>query len=296
MSESIIKKQELKGITEENFIMLPIVDFVFKLLFGDIKHKERLISLLSSILRLPQETFAGIEISNTELPKLFNDDKMGILDIRAKLADGKQVNIEIQVIPSGFMPERTLFYWAKMYTSQIKEGDTFTNLKECITINIVDYAFLPVNKMHTQFHLTEDTTGHRLTEILEIHFCELKKLRSEMELNDMDDPSVDWMRFIGAKTKGEMEMLAQKNEAIKDAFNYLKIISQDEDKRLAYEARQMWLMDQRTREEIAREEGEKNAKIEMAKKLIKRGLKLDYIAEDTGFSFAEIEELARTMK
>jgi predicted transposase/invertase (TIGR01784 family) len=135
--------------------------------------------------------------------------------------------------------------------------------------------------------------------MIEIHFCELKKLRSGMNISDMDDPSLDWMRFIGARTKGEMEMLARKNEAIKDAFDYLQVISKDEEKRLAYEARQMWLMDQRTREEIAREEGEKegekNAKIEVARKMVRRGVKLEYIAEDTGLPITEIQELAQSI-
>jgi predicted transposase/invertase (TIGR01784 family) len=234
------------------------------------------------------------------LPKLFDEDKMGILDIRAKLSDGKQVNIEIQVIPSGFMPERTLFYWAKMYTTQVKKGDSFKKLKECITINIVDYEFLPVNKMHTQFHLTEDETGLRLTEMIEIHFCELKKLRSGMDISDMDDPSLDWMRFIGARTKGEMEMPAQKNEAIKDAFDYLQVISKDEEKRLAYEARQMWLMDQRTREEIAREEGEKegekNAKIEIAREMMREGDSLEKISHITKLPLTTIQELAQSIQ
>ena len=84
------QKNTMKRIDDDNFIMLPVVDFVFKLLFGDIKHKERLISLLSAVLKLPKEVFAGIEIINTELPRLFEEDKKGILDIRAKLADGKQ--------------------------------------------------------------------------------------------------------------------------------------------------------------------------------------------------------------
>lgn len=59
---------------------------------------------------------------------------------------------------------------------QTKEGDTFDTLKKCITINIVDYEFLPMKKMHTRYHITEDETGYRLTDVLEVHFCELKKL------------------------------------------------------------------------------------------------------------------------
>ncbi len=37
------------------------------------------------------------------------------------------------------MAERTMFYWSKMYTSQIKPGDTYDKLKKCLTINIVDF-------------------------------------------------------------------------------------------------------------------------------------------------------------
>jgi predicted transposase/invertase (TIGR01784 family) len=288
---------------DNNFIMLPVVDFVFKLLFGDVQHKERLISLLSSVLKLPVGAFAGIEIVNPELPKLFEEDKKGILDIRVKLADGKQVEVEIQILPSSFLPQRTLYYWAKMYTTQIIEGETYNLLEKCITINIVDYEFLPGNKMHNIFHLTEDETGHRLTDVLEVHFCELKKLRNDMEISDADDPALDWMRFIGAKTKGEMEMLADKNEAIKDAFNYLQVISNDEEKRHAYEARQAWLMDQRTREKVAREEGKLEGKLEgilegevkgklyAAKNFLSMGISTADVARATGLPVEELEKL-----
>ena len=293
------EQNTMKRIDDDNFIMLPVVDFVFKLLFGDIKHKERLISLLSTVLKLPKEVFAGIEIINTELPRLFEEDKKGILDIRAKLADGKQTDIEIQVLPSSFMPERTLYYWAKMYTMQTKEGDTFDTLKKCITINIVDYEFLPMKKMHTTYHLAEDETGHRLTDVLEVHFCELKKLRKGIDISDADDPSLDWMRFIGARTKGEMEMLAQNNEAIKDAFDYLQVISKDEEKRLAYESRQLWLMDQRTREKVAREEGKEEGRqegkqerdVEIVKNLGAMGMSALDIAKATGLMVEQVEKL-----
>jgi predicted transposase/invertase (TIGR01784 family) len=108
------------------------------------------------------------------------------------------------------------------------------------------------------------------------------------------------MRFIGARTKGEMEMLAQKNEAIKDAFDYLQVISKDEEKRLAYEARQMWLMDQRTREEMAREEGkmegEKNKAIEVAREMIYEGDSLEKISRITKLPLTTIQELAQSIQ
>jgi predicted transposase/invertase (TIGR01784 family) len=95
-------------------------------------------------------------------------------------------------------------------------------------------------------------------------------------------------------------MLAQKNEVIKDAFDYLQVISKDEEKRLAYEARQLWLMDQRTREKVAREkgreEGEMNKAIEVAKKMLKRKINLEYIAEDTALPLDIIQKLAQSIQ
>ena len=110
---------------DNGFLMSPKVDFVFKLIFGDEKNKDLLIALLSAILRLPKEDFEGLEIINSERIREFAEDKKGILDVRVKTRLGRQIDIEIQILPTKFMPERTMFYWSKMYISQVKPGDPF---------------------------------------------------------------------------------------------------------------------------------------------------------------------------
>lgn len=50
-------------------------------------------------------------------------------------------------------------------------------------------------------------------------------------------------------------MIAEKDNHIKKAYEILQVASMDKAKRLAYEAREAELMDQRTREEDAREQG-----------------------------------------
>jgi predicted transposase/invertase (TIGR01784 family) len=91
--------------------MSPKVDFVFKLIFGDEKNKHVLIAFLSSALKLPKEEFKEIELLNTELLREFKEDKKGILDIRVKTKNNEHIDIEIQILPTEFMAERTLFYW-----------------------------------------------------------------------------------------------------------------------------------------------------------------------------------------
>lgn len=185
-------------------------------------------------------------------------------------------------------------YLLSLYNSQVMPGDTYDKLKKCITINIVDFERIPLNKIHTRFHIVEDDTLYKLTDVLEIHFLELPKLERLDSLKDVDDPSLDWLEFIDAKSKEGMEMLAERNENIKTAYEILQRVSKSKEARMAYEARQAEIMDQLTREKSAREEGIREGiekgKIDIARNLI--GLLDDEtIANKTGLSIDIVKSL-----
>jgi len=46
---------------------------------------------------VPAEEFEGIEIINSELLREFAEDRKGILDVRVKTKQEKQIDIEIQI-------------------------------------------------------------------------------------------------------------------------------------------------------------------------------------------------------
>ncbi|WP_077393811.1 Rpn family recombination-promoting nuclease/putative transposase [Clostridium saccharobutylicum] len=296
-----------REVLDDGFIMSPKNDFVFKLLFGDSKNKDLLIELLNAILKMPHDELEDIELSNTELLREFAEDRKGILDVRAKTKNGEHVDIEIQVLYTEYMAERTLFYWNKMYNGQIKSGDTYDKLKKCITINIVDFKCIEINKLHTSFHITEDETNQKLTDILEIHYLELPKLFDNNILKDEDDLVVQWMMFLEARNKEAFEMLAEKNEKIRKAYNILEVISKDDKARAAYESREAELHDQMTRLKSAKEEGIKEgiktgiktgikeglkeATIKNAKNFLIMGLDVDIVAKGTGLSVEEVQKI-----
>jgi len=112
------------NIIEEEFIMSPQNDYVFKRIFGDERNKDLLISFLNAVL---VENISDVELLNTELKKEHMQDKYGILDIKAKTDLGIFVDVEIQVINTSTMPKRTLYYWAKMYTEQMAPGKIIEN-------------------------------------------------------------------------------------------------------------------------------------------------------------------------
>jgi predicted transposase/invertase (TIGR01784 family) len=83
---------------------------------------------LTAVLKVPKGELSDIEIINSELLRQYKQDRKGISDVRVKTRDGRQIDIEIQILPTVFMPERTLFYWSKMYASQIRAGGGYEGM------------------------------------------------------------------------------------------------------------------------------------------------------------------------
>ena len=77
---------------------------------------------------------------------------------------------------------------------------------------------------------------------MEWHVVELPKLPSIEDGTNL----YNWIRFLKAEHKEEFEMLAKKDEYIEEAYKQLEIISQDEQKRLEYTARQKAIYDYNT--------------------------------------------------
>jgi len=109
--------------------------------------------------------------------------------------------------------------------------------------------------------------------------------------------------FLQARNKEAFEMLAEKNEKIRKAYNILEIISKDDKARAAYESREAELHDQMTRLKSAREEGVKEglkeglkeATIKNAKNFLLMGLDSEMVAKGTGLSVEEVEKIRKEL-
>ena len=105
-----------------------------------------------------------------------------------------------------------------------------------------------------------------------------------------------WAKFINAEETEEFNMIAEKDPYIKSAYDQLQIISQDEQKRLEYEAREKAILDYNQgmyeAEQRGRQYGEQRIKY-TACKLLSLGVDINIIAESTSLSIAEIEALQK---
>ena len=275
-------------------------DFVFQKIFGQNEHKEILISFLNAVLALSDEQkLADIEImENTRLKKDNIHDKLGVLDIRAKASTGEQFNIEIQVINQYNMDQRTLFYWSKLFSEQLKEGQPFQSLKKTITINILDFNYIDIVQYHSIFHLWEDSyKGCKLTDILEIHFLELQKFRKTRP--DLSKPLDRWLIFIEDSPEEVRRMAMNNDPSIAKAEELLESLGSLDEVKRYYEAREMAIHDEVTRITGARAEGRAEGKLEgkleTAKNLLSMGMNIQDIAAATGLTIEEIEQLQKKL-
>ncbi|SHH89739.1 Rpn family recombination-promoting nuclease/putative transposase [Clostridium intestinale] len=126
---------------------------------------------------------------------------------------------------------------------------------------------------------------------IEIHYLELPKLFESNIKKDENEDIIQWLMFLEGKNKEGFEMLAEKNEKIKKAYGILEVISKDDIKRAAYEAREAELHDQMTRLKSAREEGRREEKLINAKKLILLGVDVEIVAKGVGLSIDEVKRL-----
>lgn len=242
----------------DNFLMKPKIDFAFKEIMANEKAR---IGFLSAVLKIKPEEIKETRILNTYLQKVHEDDKQGILDVRILMNNDTEIDTEIQLSELKVWADRALFYLSKMYTEQIKQGQSYDVFKKCVNISILNFTLFPKEEeFYSRFHIREDTKNFLYTDKMEFHVIELPKLPEEIKENSSDIEL--WAKFINAERKEELEMIATKNPYIESAYQQLQIISQDKEKRLEYEAREKAIRDYNQAMKEAKETGREIGRME----------------------------------
>ena len=283
-------------------ILSPKVDFVFKKIFGNEKHPNILISFLNAVIK-PTDLIKSVQIKNTDIEKEHIEDKYSRLDIKAVTNNGEHINIEIQVKNEYNMIKRSLYYWSKMYEGQLTKGQDYDTLSRTICINILDFKYLKNDNFHNCYRLKEKNTNEELTDVMELHFIEIPKLRKLENSEDISDMLEAWITFIERPTSELIDKLEMSSDEIKEAKEELLRLSGNDKERERYEKRFESLLEQNSllanaeRKGLEKgkkeglKEGENRKAIEIAINLIKNGLDNELIKNTTGLSIKEIMQL-----
>ena len=173
------------------------------------------------------------------------NSKTGRLDIRAKFNNGEDCNIELQVVPYHYMPERMLNYWATMYSNKLSSGQSYNVLKPSISILIATFELnqlKDIHNYHTIWNIREkDFPNLILTNNIEMHILEIPKIKNDEILKD---ELAQWLKFIENPGNKEVEKFMNENKFFKQAKEELAYLSGDPDFQRLVEARAGFLMDQ----------------------------------------------------
>ncbi len=240
----------MKTKAKDNFLMSPKVDYCFKELLA---YSEIRKGFIAAILNKDPEEIAETTLMPTILSKDTEDGKYGILDVRVRMKNGSQMDLEMQVAPFEFWNNRVIFYLSKMYAEQVKEGDKYKNLKPCIQVSILNFNLFHEDRTcFREIAFCDLTTKQKYTDLLEIYVLELKKLPPEQKEELL---IIKWMRFLAAESREDFEKMAGEDNYINEAYEVLQKLSADERKRLEYEARQKAIRDYDSQMSSSREEG-----------------------------------------
>jgi len=242
------------------------------------------------------------------LHREYEEDKLSILDISATLNTGTKVNVEIQLNNNHDMIKRSLYYWGRLYTSQLQKGMPYSSLHKTITINLLNFVMFPeYEAFHTTGILWNQQQQKLLSDDIEVHIVEIPKLLQqwrEEKVNPWEDSFVRWLLLLPANedeylTQTLEDIAMNQDPILQKAMNKWERMSQDSSFRQAYEAREKALMDEAAKFAHARNEGKKEGiqegvqqgKIQMIKGMHELGVPLETIAKASKLGIDEVERI-----
>ena len=284
---------------ENNLELLPLTDdYIFKRVFAYKGNESVLKDFLEALLKIE---IKGIKITNPEIIPYEKGEKRGLLDIKAEINDGTMLDVEMQMKNERNTDERATEYMGKMISEQLQVGEDYQNLKKSIVIFITNYNFLKRNSYHSVGKMKFDKTiedeyvnmGYEkedevASKYIEVHYIELPKFKKK-ELSKFTKLD-QWMCIFTQNREGIM--LAEKeNKEIKRAINTLDFLSKDPKERERHNSIIMAEYNRLVSEHNFFEDGKKEGKIEIAKKMLKEKVPIEMIEKFTELSKEEIEKI-----
>ncbi|MDR1551545.1 MAG: Rpn family recombination-promoting nuclease/putative transposase [Holosporaceae bacterium] len=231
----------------------PKLDYIFKNIFGVEKNKSILISFLNALLKgNPQ--ICDIQLENTDITKILEEDKASRLDIKATSDEGTLLDIEIQCRNTGEIPQRAFHYLANMMPDTVKSGASYKGPKVIgiwiLGENVIDRQNA-IGEAYMTFQPQHPDPYQIMTDSARIFFIELPKFNPKNA--DMHDLLTGWLSFL--KNPIFMDESFLKVKEVKEAMETLKYISADDEIRTLADLRQKTINDRNSEMTVAREAG-----------------------------------------
>jgi predicted transposase/invertase (TIGR01784 family) len=273
----------------------PFTDYGFKKLFGEESSKPDLIRFLNSILP-DYHQVTSLEYGKNEYQGLNEFDRKAIVDLNCKTSNDETIIIELQKAKQNYFKDRSVYYSTFPIAEQAQKGEWNYQLKAVYMIGILDFTFNEDKHDKTVVHIVQlkDQNNRLFYPKLAFIYLTLPNFtKNEYELETNQDkwlylfnnlPKLDHMPIVYEQDKNfsqifEKAQLAKFNE--RDLKNYQTSLKEYLD---------MYNVLESAKQE-GKTEGEKKAKIEIAKSMKLDGLSIENIIKYSGLTKEQIEIL-----
>ncbi len=219
----------------------PTIDCVFKALLGSEKRKHLLIHFLNSVLEChedPEKKVVDVRILNPYNEREFEDDKLGVVDVKAREASGRSFHVEIQAALHPGLKERMLYTWSAIYHSLLGKGEGYTLLKPVISVWIVTgVLFADTRLCHLRFRIGDPEAGLLFNDHFAMHVLQLPRWRMRKDRISEKDR---WVYFFKEGRNIDVDDppdILKNSKEMRDAMDVLEEFSENRENYLLYQSR-----------------------------------------------------------
>lgn len=267
----------------------PKNDLTFKRVFGE--HPHLLKSFLNALLPL-DSPIESLEYLPAELVPEIPVFKNSIVDVRCVDEKGKQFIVEMQMLWTDSFKSRVLFNASKAFVKQIDRGEEYKGLQPVYSLCIINENFeanLPEYLHH--YKIVHQQYTNKVIAGLEFVFIELPKFKAR-KFTDKK-MSVLWLRFLSEIKDNQEKIPEVFNDVpeLKEAIELIKESAYSKAQLETYDRYWDSISTEKTLMLDAFDEGKIEGKLEIAKKMLEKGLDINFIIETTGLNKGDLEKL-----
>ena len=178
-------------------------DVLFKWLFT--RHQDLLKRVVAGMLGISVKAIAEFVVTNPDIPPEVLGEKLCRLDI-SMIVDGKRIGLEVQVANEGDYPERSLYYWAREYSTALEVGGEYIDLPRTIIISILGFKLFDCEEYLSEYMVLEVSRHTVLTDRLCVKYYELPKLP---DVTESSDELSMWLALFSAKTEEDLKRIEE---------------------------------------------------------------------------------------
>jgi len=273
----------------------PKSDVAFKKLFGNMAHKNILISFLNSVLECTNAAkIVDVVINDPANIPDSSSIKYSIVDVHCTDQNGHQYIVEMQVVTQKDYAARAQYYSALALGKQLAPRGRYNELVPVLFVGILDFELFAEPDYLTHHLILNKKTHTQTLKHLEFHFVELCKFNKK--LDQLDNDLDKWIYILKSAEDLSAVPTLLKEPNFTEAFDLLAKSNWSNQEILEYEKYLDAWRSEASRLESAEErgiaKGITKGKMEIALQLLDI-LDIPTIAQKTGLSIEQIQALKK---